>query len=87
MTIKNVTDLRDFAIETLESLRKDEISIQNAATRAKLVDNIINTVKAELDYNRVTSQDLIIPFMQNEGKLIEMNSPKIKLLSKETPAK
>lgn len=62
--IETIEDLRNFALETLERLRNGDIDTTEAATSGKLCDNVISTVKTQLDYSRMLGEQAAIPFMQ-----------------------
>ena len=68
--IKNITELRELALEILEKLRDGKIELAEAVTTGKLCDNVINIVKAELEYHRMIGEQPKIPFMQGQ-RLIE----------------
>lgn len=62
--INSIEDLRDFALETLEKLTNGEIDTTQAGLTGKLCENVISTVKSQLEYYRMTDQQAHIPFMQ-----------------------
>ena len=64
--IKNITELRELALETLEKLRDGKIELSEAVATGKLCDNVINTVKAELQYHLMIGEQPKIPFMQGQ---------------------
>lgn len=76
--IKDIEQLREFALETIERLANGEIDTANAATTGKLCENVISTVKTQLEYSRMINEEQPnIPFMnltastrQIEGKVI-----------------
>lgn len=68
--IKTITELRELALETLENLRDNKIELAEAVATGKLCDNVINTVKAELEYHRMIGETPKIPFMMGY-KVIE----------------
>ena len=62
--IKNVVDLRELALETLERLRNGEIDTQMALVTGKVCDVALNTVKAQFEYSRmIQEENPHIPFM------------------------
>ncbi len=71
--IKNMENLRDHALYTLERLAKQEIDTAEAAVTGKLCENVIGTVKAQLEYARMINEEPRIPFMESchQGKSIE----------------
>lgn len=72
--IKNIQDLRQHAVNTLTNLEKNKIDVVQAGVTAKLYENIISSLKTELDYHKMLDQKPIIDFLEGA-------SPK-KLLSK-----
>lgn len=67
--IKNVDELRDFALETLMDLRNGKIDVAQAAATAKVMDSVIQTVNAQLEYYQMIAEKPSIPFMYNARKL------------------
>jgi hypothetical protein len=76
--IKNMNDLREAALDTIEALQKGEIDISQAQTMGKLCDSVIGTVNAQYAYAKIIGQQPMIPFMDEahkerllEGELVE----------------
>lgn len=75
--IKTIEELREFALDALESLKQGKIDVAEAAATGKLCDGVISTIKTEIEYGRLTGQTVNIPFMgknyskQIEGKVIK----------------
>jgi len=73
--IRNMENLRDYALETLEKLSSGEIDTAHAGVTGKLCESVISTVKAQLEYARMIQEEPNIPFMQachnGTGKTIE----------------
>lgn len=73
MSIKNIKQLRDHALNTLERLDDRDINIQEAAATAKIYSSIISSVKAEMDYHKMLEQKPKIEFLDcanvYEGKV------------------
>lgn len=65
MTIKNIKDMRDHALQTLSKLEKRQIDITEAVATAKIYSSIISTVKAELDYHKMLDQVPCIEFLES----------------------
>lgn len=72
--IKNIQDLRMHAVKTLDDLGKKKIDVVQAGVTAKLYENIISSLKTELEYNKMLDQQPTIDFLDGD-------KPK-KLLSK-----
>ena len=66
-----MTDLRDHALRTLERLEAGEIEVQEAAAVGKLSDSVVNTVKSQMEYSKMTAQEPQIPFIYGDQNLIE----------------
>jgi len=62
--IKDITMLREHALETLEKLANQEIDTAEAGVTGKLCEGVIATVKAQLEYARMVSEEPNIPFMK-----------------------
>lgn len=80
--IKNMENLRDHALETLEKLAAGTIDTAEAGVTGKLCEGIIATVKSQLEYARMINEEPNIPFMQIshgaktlEGKYESKNLP------------
>jgi hypothetical protein len=81
--IKNMEDLREHALETLEKLASGQIDTAEAGVTGKLCEGVIATVKSQLEYARMLNQEPTIPFMSSStGRLIEGSKP-----TKELPHK
>lgn len=76
--IRNINDLREVALLTLERLRDGEISTGEAAATGKVVDSVLGTIKSQLEYSRASGQEAFIEFMidENAPRVIEHNSYK-----------
>jgi len=61
-----MTELRDFAIKTLERLGNREIECSEAGVTAKLCESVILTVKTELEYARMLGEEPAIPFLSGQ---------------------
>lgn len=79
MKIENIEDLRDHAIETLEKLSSGEISIEQAGVTGKLCENVMSTVKIQVEVAKMLGREPNIPFLGNtaKGRLITFNSKKL----------
>lgn len=80
--IKDISMLREFALDTLEKLQNGDIDVTEAGVTGKLCEGVISTVKAQLEYSKMIQQEPNIPFMKvpGTGKSLESEAPK-KLLS------
>jgi len=65
--ITNIESLRNHAIETLHKLRMHSIDIEEAKTTSNLYENIISTLKSELEYNKFMKSDKTIPFLEGSS--------------------
>ena len=76
--INNITSLRDYALDTLEQLNSGTIDTVQAALVCKLCDNVIQTVKTQMEYAKLLDEKPIIAFMGDtvKGNLIEGKSQK-----------
>lgn len=74
--IKNITQLRDFALETLEKLANKEIDCSEAGVSGKLCESVISTLKTQLTYSAMLDEKPDIPFMMTEvnGRILDMPS-------------
>ncbi len=64
-TIKDIQQLRDHALLTIEKLAAGEIDTAEAGVTGKLCESVISTVKAQLEYSRMLNEEPAIPFMGN----------------------
>lgn len=76
--ICNITSLRDHALLTIEKLASGEIDTAQATATGKLCDNVISTIKTQLEYSRMVGEQPEIPFMSQleKGNLLEHASYK-----------
>jgi len=63
--IENIDSLRRHAISTLRKLDMRSIDIEEAAATSKLYENIISTLKSELEYNKFMQIKKDIPFLES----------------------
>ncbi len=75
MGITDIDSLRQHAIDTLAKLSKREISVEEAGVTGKLCENIVSTVKVQLEYAKMLQQEPDIDFLEKctmpQGRLIE----------------
>lgn len=65
MLIENITDLRDDALRTLDKLQQKKIDINEAGATSKLYENIMSTVKTQLEVAKMIGRQPNIPFLGN----------------------
>jgi hypothetical protein len=77
--LQTIDDLRELALEALEKLRDGRIDLAEAVATGKLCDSVINTVKSQMDYNRmVDEKSNKIPFMANARVVVTVDEqPKL----------
>lgn len=75
MQIRDIDALRKHAIETLEKLSKGTISTEEAGVTGKLCENVVSTLKVQLEYAKMLSQEPDIAFLESstlpKGRLID----------------
>lgn len=81
MSIKNIEDLRDHVLATLEKLSKNKIDLNEASITAKLSETTISSIKIELEYARLMNRPTKIPFIEvcHKNNIIEVK-PNMKLV-------
>lgn len=87
MKITNIDSLRQHAIDTLDKLSKREISVEEAGVTGKLCENIVSTIKVQLEYSKMIDQQPEISFLEDctmpKGRLIEEVKETKKLSNKQ----
>jgi len=75
MSIKNIDELRKHAIDTLTKLSTGEISTEQADVTGKLCENVVSTLKIQLEYSKMLGQEPTVTFLEDctlpNGRLIE----------------
>lgn len=75
MKIIDIDTLRQHAIDTLLKLEKKEISVEEAGVTGKLCENVVSTIKVQLEYSKMIQQNPDIKFLENctlpKGRIIE----------------
>lgn len=66
--IDSIELLRDHALETLAKLSRGEIDVPQAGVTGKLCENVISTIKAQMEYARMLDQEPEIPFMDGDQR-------------------
>lgn len=61
-TIKNMTQLRNKVLQTIDDLENGKIDLQEASVIAKLSETVISGLKSEMQYAVLTQQEPTIPF-------------------------
>lgn len=79
--INNMSDLRDYALETINDLRSKKIEVNEGLAISKLIDTTISTLKIEIDYSRATGDAPNIPFLKNSDNKLMIEGKAIKHLS------
>jgi hypothetical protein len=86
MKLKNIEDVRNYALECMEKLASGKIDIAQAGVAGKLCEGVISTVKTQLEYARMLNKEPCIPFMgdlsKNKSMLIEGKQVNNPLLTK-----
>lgn len=66
--MKNIQDLRESLSENYVSLKTGKMAIPHAKELANVAGKMISSVKAEMEYNRMTGrQKTRIPFMEKKN--------------------
>jgi len=75
--IQNIVELRNFALETLEKLASGKISIEEAGVTGKLCENVVSTIKAQLEFAKALERYPKIDFLNGstEEKLAHKTMP------------
>lgn len=63
MDIKDIDSLRQHAINTLKKLQNGKISIEEAGVTGKLCENIVSTLKVQLEYAKMLQAEPNIDFL------------------------
>lgn len=75
MEIKDIDTLRQHAIETLSKLSKGAITTEEAGVTGKLCENVVSTLKVQLEYAKMLDQQPNIAFLEDstlpKGRLLE----------------
>lgn len=86
MDISDIDSLRNYAIATLKKLSNREITIEEAGVTGKLCENVVSTIKVQLEYAKMLDQEPNIQFLENctlpKGRLIESAKKQLKLENK-----
>lgn len=77
MSIKNISALRDHAIETLEKLEKGRIDVMEAVANARLYDSMLHSSKLEMSYHKMLGQKPEIKFLEGAKTYVHDVKPQI----------
>ena len=74
MSIKNIEDLRQHAIEALEKLSEGKIDVEEAGVTGKLCESVMSTLKLQVDVAKMLGREPNIPFLGNtaHGNIIDV---------------
>lgn len=64
VSIKNIEELRDFLIDSIEKLDKREIDVVTAKQQANLAGKVIKTAALQMEYHKMTKKESEIGFME-----------------------
>lgn len=76
--IRDINELREVVLLTLEGLRDGEVSVMEAGAVAKLSETVISGGKSQMEYARLTRTECIIPFFGKKGATL--GNPTLKRL-------
>ncbi len=77
MKIKNLDQLRNHALETLEKLSEGKITIEEAGATSKLCENVVSTVKLQLEFAKIVNKQPQIEFMGDSSNWIPIIPKKL----------
>jgi hypothetical protein len=73
--ISNIDQLREDALRTIERLDNGDIVAEDASTKSKLYDNVMNSLKLQIFYSKIKEERPNIPFLNTcpviEGNLVD----------------
>ena len=64
--MRNINDLRNSLLDNFEKLKNDELHIARAKELANTAGKIINSLKVEMEYNKIRNNNKVIPFLEVE---------------------
>jgi hypothetical protein len=65
MKIKNIEDLRNYVLDSLEKLSSNKIDVTEAGVIAKSSETIMSSLKLQLSYSSMIGDAPMIPFLQD----------------------
>ncbi len=73
MKIKNIEELRDYVLESLEKLSSNKIDVTEAGVIAKSSETIMSSLKLQLSYSNMIGDTPNIKFLQDchKGKPLQ----------------
>lgn len=87
MKIVDIDSLRKHAIDCLEKLSTGRITTEEAGVTGKLCENIVSTVKVQLEYAKMLDQQPTIDFLEKntmpKGRILDHAKSEVKLLGKD----
>lgn len=79
--VNNISDLRRHALNTLNMLCDGDIEVEDANAASNIYKDVLGTLKAEIDYNKVIGKTKEIKFFQGEETPIrEVDAKQVKQL-------
>lgn len=83
--VNTIADLRRHALQTLDKLVDGDMEVEDAHAASKLYGNVIDMLKAEVDYNKMLGKHKEIEFLeQRDTKEVIDQEVKLALESKST---
>lgn len=63
--VRNMNELREIMLETIEKLRDGKIEPTDALAMSKSCDTVIGTIKSQYEYAKLTRSQPEIPFLED----------------------
>lgn len=70
--IKNLNDLREHALDALEKLAMGSLTIEEAGATSKLCENVVSTLKLELDLAKLVGKEPTIDFIADHSQWVSI---------------
>lgn len=87
MKITNIDSLRNHAIDALEKLSSGLITTEEAGVTGKLCENVVSTIKVQLEYAKMLQLQPEISFLEDntlpKGRILEHAKAEVKALNAE----
>ena len=89
MKIKNIEQLREFVLDSLEKLSNNKIDVTEAGVIAKSSETIMSSLKLQLSYSGMLGETPNIKFLQDchKGTPIQVEQDKPKQLTSDKKGK